>query len=243
VLLLARRVLLLGAFALALAGDARAVPLVFEDGVFADSDWNVTSFVFGTGGSVAASQVASGGNPAEYRQIVDTVALPAPGAFSAVWAFHRHVPSIYDPAASGAIEQIDYSEDARALPGASGDGQATGPALRQGGHVYVVGGLVTTSGQDWHAIARAGLGAQDFVLVADDLVDGSQHPDFSVSGGPLELGFVRANSTSVGGTSGYVLGAAIDNWRMVITPVPEPAALLLAAGGALLLGVRRARAR
>ena len=50
----------------------------------------------------------------------------------------------------------------------------------------------------------------------DALAPGVQNPDFSVAGAPLEFGFWRGNSTSVGGGGGTTYGG-IDNWRVDLT--------------------------
>ena len=93
------------------------------------------------------------------------------------------------------------------------------------------------SNPDWQHLSNTNLTAADFGLIATDLYDPGQHPDFSATGGPLELGFIRANGIFPI-AAGYTLTAGIDNWKIVITAdtpessaVPEPSTIVLAAQG------------
>ena len=87
-------------------------------------------------------------------------------------------------------------------------------------------------------------------MSATTIFDNAQHPDFSASGAPIQVGYFRANGTGPGG-GGYTLAAGIDNWHItivgaapiVVVPVPtlgnlEIALLALAIG---LLGLSFAR--
>lgn len=196
--------LLLGA--VTIVASAHAGTVVYQDDSFAEADWTQQIFfVEGNGGDVQAWHVGSGGNPGEFR-MVQTVVNDAP-PYTGVGAFFGYVPALYDPAASGAILTIDYKEDAMMFAG-GGQGQATGPAVRQAGVVYYfwVGG---TAEWTWTEKLVTGLTAVDF----RDTPFTDLHPDFSSAGAPLEVGFYRANSTYSGG---YTIQAGIDNWTFTI---------------------------
>lgn len=186
--------------------SVRADEVVFQDGAFADADWSI--FIFyneGNGGSTQGWQSPSGGNPGSFR-MVENIVNDAP-PYSGIGAFHRYDPAVYDPAVSGAIESIDYREDARMFEG-GGDGQAAGPAVRQAGLVYYhfLSGTPFTA---WTPLSATGLTAEAFY----DSPDTNNHPDFGAAAPPLEIGFYRANSTYSGG---YTILGGIDNWSFTI---------------------------
>jgi hypothetical protein len=75
-------------------------------------------------------------------------------------------------------------------------------------------------------------------------VDGTQHPDFSASGGLIDFGtrvsFGHINMVNSGGT----LDVRLDNLTISLTTTPEPSAYgLVAAGLAGLWLLRRRRPR
>ncbi len=197
--------------ALSTVPSSHGATVVFCDTEFLAADWDLTIFwTLGSGGRVDAWQSLSGGHPGAFRTILNLVNNAPP--YCAVAGFHRHLASVYDPA-QGAILTIDYAEDAIMLIGA-GQGQGAGPALRQDGQVFVAG-LFITPETTWTAHELEGLTAADFHLEGQPDI----HPDFSTSGGVIEFGFVRQNSTYSGG---YVILGGIDNWTMILnteTPV------------------------
>lgn len=205
-----------------IAGLAQAAPVVFQDGTFADADWTslaisfeVTSRTSLPGGDVSATQQPSGGNLGSFRSVQHIVpAAPSPTTFGATWSVHFHVGSVYDPSTQGAIASIDFDEDAQRLVG-SNLGQSTGVAVRQGGRVFVhqVG---ATPESAWTHKQGRGIVASAFGEM-DSGGGGTGKPDFSSTGGPIEFGFVRGNSTGAGGPS-YSITGAIDNWRVRLNP-------------------------
>jgi hypothetical protein len=114
----------------------------------------------------------------------------------------------------GPIGSIDYSELGRAVSTA-GQGQSAGLAIRQGGQVFVVQAGITPEAA-FTPKERKGIKASDFGLMTTDGFPGGAKPDFSAPG-PIEFGFVRGNSTSIGG-NGYTLTAAIDDWKVQLNP-------------------------
>lgn len=199
---------------------ASADAFVHQDGEFAEADWTMHVFYEeGNGGTTTAWHQDAGGNPDALRMVRITVNDAPP--YSGIGAFHRYVPVVYDPASSGAISSIDYEEDAKMfLDG--GEGQATGPAVRQAGVVYYhfVDG---TWHFDWRHKQAFGLQAGDF----RNSPYGNQHPNFSASAPPLEIGFYRANSTYSGG---YTIEAGIDNWSFTINTGQPTAAVATSWG-------------
>lgn len=195
-------------------------PVVYVDVDFADSSWTSTVYLSGNGGSASATTRASGGNPGSFLSVrLQLNAAPGPTTASSVFAFLFGSGAVYDPAASGAVVSIDFSQDARLFAGGGG-GQATSLALRQGGQVYyAVPAYDLTPDAQWTAKVHRGLVAADFVAIAPDLTQSPQHPDFSVRGTPIEFGFLRANSTSYGGGS-YATEGGIDNWKVVVNRTP-----------------------
>jgi hypothetical protein len=196
---------------------------IVSDGTFNDSDWQLT--YDGPGAGSVAYQVNSGGSPGEYRRIVN--AVPPPG--TQITTFHRRLGLPYDPQAQGAIASLDYSEDA--LNEGWGQGQGAAPAIFQNGAVYG-GPYFYTPETSWVQHSFSDLTAQSFWKWAGP---GNEHPDFSATASPLEFGFLRANSQP--GFRG--ISAGIDNWTFAITPVPEPAALLLLVFGGQVIRRRR----
>jgi hypothetical protein len=97
-------------------------------------------------------------------------------------------------------------------------GQATGAALRQSGRIYFaqVSPFIPNA---WTSIRRLGLQATNFaeIVVANGVgtLDQNRHPDFSASGAPIELAFIRAVSITPPGVF-IETSAGIDNWRVTV---------------------------
>ena len=204
-------------FGLLIASQGAAAAVTVSDSTFADANWNLTQFLGGTGGSVAAGQVLSGGNPGSFRNLTDTL---TGGGVGIVLGTNIYTPFTYSPAVLGAIASLNYTEDAACTGGCFGQGQSTGPALLQNGKLYILGSssVITGPSATWTTHALSGLTALDFGLVnvtAATIVDNAQHPDFSASGAPIQVGYFRANGTG-GGGGGYALTAGIDNWQITI---------------------------
>ena len=209
----------------------------FADGTFNDADWELTTITntSGKGGSTATTQVSTGGNPGSFRQVTVTVNA-SPGTYTSVAGFHRRIGASFNPLIQGAIQAIDYSEDAKSLSSFQG----TGPALRQGTNVFVCYGLDTRE-TVWTNKAARLLNANNFIRVdpADThLMDTNGHPDFSASGLPIDFGFYRWNATPTNG-SGYTTVVGIDNWTVTVWPTgggqgptitAQPQGLTVAAG-------------
>lgn len=202
-----------GAFATTpvIVGSARA-EVTFADGDFQPESWEIVIyFVDGNGGTVTATRETTGGNPGAFRKIT-TIVNDAP-PYSTVMSFHHYLPAAYDPSMQGAILSIDYSEDAMMFQG-GGDGQGAAAALRQDGLVYTgprFGAVEST----WTHHGWVGLRAVDFNRWPNAP---AAHPDFSTNGSPIEVGFMRGNSTYSGG---YTIAAGIDNWSFTIHPEGE----------------------
>jgi opacity protein-like surface antigen len=208
-----------------IASQGAAAAVTVSDGTFADANWNLTQFTGGTGGSVTAGQVLTGGNPGAFRNLTDAL---TGGGVGIVLGTNIYTPFTYSAAVSGAITSLNYSEDAACTSGCFGQGQSTGPAILQGGNLYILGSstVITGPSATWTPQVLSGLTALDFGLVnvtTTTIVDNTQHPDFSASGAPIQVGYFRANGTGLGG-GGYTLAAGIDNWQVTIVGAAQPPA-------------------
>jgi hypothetical protein len=227
-------------------GTALAQSASISDSTFADANWTLSVFPAGNGGSVTANQTTIGGNP--LRSVSDTVNT----TLSTILGVHIYTPFTYQPAVSGAIASLNYSESAICLAGCFGQGQSTGPAVLQGGVLYGYNGfLITGPGTSFQTLSLSALTATDFSRVAvttTTLFDDTQHPNFSAGGAPIQFGFFRANGS--GPSTGYTLVGGIDDWQIAVVtgvsaapaiiPTLDPTAmaalaLILAISAALLL--------
>lgn len=204
-------------FSLLVPVSSLAATVAFSDGTWANTNWTVTTEGLNLGGTGSGTQTASGGNPGSYRRCTDTVNAADFQPFSnTVYVFHAMAGATYTPSVSGPIVSINYSEASMRITGGQ---QACGLALRQGGVVYY-GPLFLnpTTFNVWATTTQTALLASSF----DATPAGVQNPDFSGSGGVIEFGFVRANSTSVGGSGSTTVGG-IDNYSVTLTTA-EPVA-------------------
>lgn len=211
---------LISAVATIAAVSSPATAQTVSDSTFLDADWALTQATAGNGGSSTAAQQLSGGNPGAFRNVTDVLNAAPPGSQTVVLSTSIYTPFTYNPAVSGAIGSINYSEDAACTAGCFGQGQSTGPALLQGGNRYILSSsqVITGPSLAWSNHTLNGLTAADFGLVnvtPTTLFDSTQHPNFSAGGAPIQFGFFRANGTGVNG-GGYTLSAGIDNWQVTI---------------------------
>jgi hypothetical protein len=195
----------------ALTSLATAQTSTYTDANFLDSDWTLTTEVLNLGGSVTGNQVATGGTSGSYRRIVNTLNSAIGFGFAnTVYGFHARAGAVFTPSASGPISSIDYSESSIRLAG--GGQQACGVALKQNGVIYYGPAFLNPSTVNvWAPTSQPGLTAASF----DALAPGVQNPDFSAGGTPIQFGFYRANSTSVGGGGSTPTGG-IDDWAVSV---------------------------
>lgn len=193
-----------------LAATSQAQTSSYNDGTFNSSDWTVTVETLNLGGTATATQVLTGGNPAEYFRIDNTLNSAVGQSFSnTVYGFHAKVGATFSPTSNGPITSIEYAESSLRTAGGQ---QACGIALRQNGVIYYGPSFLNpASFGTWAPNSQTGLTAASF----DALAPGVQNPNFGIGAPMIQLGFFRANSTSVGGAGGTTTGG-IDNWNVVV---------------------------
>jgi hypothetical protein len=195
-----------GVWLLAVCGTTALAEVSFTDSTFDDTNWTLTVFTQNAGGSLTASQQNTGGNPGQCMHIINSV--PVGGGDL---GFLARAGAIYDPGSQGAIEAIHYSEHAIMFTEFL-NGMRTGPALFQGGKVFVYD-VLRTPETNWTQKAAFNLVASNFAHVDaafPSLEDTSTHPDFSATAPPMQFGFFRAN-----GNPG-VRDGGIDNWTVQV---------------------------
>lgn len=176
--------------------------VMYLDDDFNEADWTLIVTESNGGASQTASQALSGGNPGAYRYM--THGLPSPSFISIVHVFN----AIYDPAVSGPIDSIDYREDRIQLnpPHPNAAIGALGFVFQNGRYYYTSNIQFTNT--SWQTVDLRGLTAGDFT-------SGSEHPDFTANGSPLQFGYMRGNTNTPGGFS-ISTTHGIDNWSVTL---------------------------
>ena len=184
--------------------------VVFTDGNFDLADYTKTVFTWGNGGTITESQQLSGGNPDEYLRVTIQV-NPAPNAanFARVAAAYINNNAVYDPATQGAISGINFAQDAIFISGV-GNGEAIRPALMQGGLVFIANPVQISPNTQWTTMVANNRQPTDFFLPSEDLAPITR-PNFSATGQPITLGFVRFNTVT--GPNTFTNVGGVDNWR------------------------------
>jgi hypothetical protein len=210
---------------------APAAAASYADGNFLDADWSATILAqSGPPVSFAAARVTSGGNPDAYRRLSHTY-----GGFGDITTGHLLESAVYDPAAQGALAEVDVAFDLLLLSGGSSGTVAYGALLEQAGSFYQAGFELSTA--TWTSHSLEGLTAASFGKVSGP---GAATPDFSAGGAPITFGYYASNGTGLASQTSTLSG--IDNWEVTVTaaiPEPETYALLLAGLGLLGFAARR----
>lgn len=229
-------------FVTVLSGTAQA-SVVYNDGTFAPANWASTlvTDANGIGSSVNQYQSLAGGNANEFMRIEMTLVASAPGG--SVFSLNRNVNASYNPVTQGFITSINYSEDSKNFqPGTTGNVQGSGLLIEQSGKVYIQRNPILVMPNpgftNWALNSAPGLVASDlWEVTGTGIIISNSNPDFSATGGIMQLGFWR------GASSGNAVGtglrdAGIDNWHVEIVPTPATTSLLFATG---LVGSSRRR--
>lgn len=186
--------------------------VVFGDGEFLASQWQASSAIV-PGYPVFAhteEQIASGGNPGAYRRMTVQVA-PSSGVSN---VSHLWVVSHYDPTIQGAIRSLDYAEDCIRLDASEFGFVESAAFIEQRGRRYFSKDSTSSCGRTgWTRNAMRTLGDRDFYLFDGTPCGvGESCPDFSATGAPLRLGYVRRSN----GASGETVVSGIDNWSVTV---------------------------
>ncbi|MCP4292969.1 MAG: hypothetical protein GY780_14180 [bacterium] len=200
-------------FALAMIltlGQAQAV--IFQDGDFDPSQWQSHMLWTQSSNAINTTQ-ANGGNPASNRSLYLYSSSGFNQPMGRIMVVELKTSAQVTPAVIGGINQIDYSEDYNCS--CIGGSVLWGPALEQGGTLYIVPGHLIPSAISvpWTNEVLTGLTAMDFEEVdvnSATFANSSSHPDFSVAGGPVTFGFVRAKSFIAWTDS------RLDNWTLQV---------------------------
>lgn len=226
---------------MAAAAGARA-STTFFDGIFNNADWSLTTYTNpgGLGSTQFGLQFVTGGNPNEFRMVRNSLAIN--GVNSLDIGLHVHNSFSYDPGTSGAITSINYSEDSKNFVNQGGNGQGTGLVIVQGGKFYAVRTTILvmpfSTHSNWAPNSLSGIVASDLweVTPAGTFLSGS-NPDFSASGGVMQFGFYRGNSSGTTTSGTFNSECGIDNWSVEL--IPSPGSLAILGAGGLLAGRRR----
>jgi hypothetical protein len=207
--------------------------ILLQDGVFSDSDWTAVELIdTSTNDSfvITAGQRLTGGNPDEYRRVVQTVNEDT-GVSIKIRSGHLFQPASYDPSSQGAVADVRFDFEGFSLVGTAAGAMGYGALIEQDGMFFVKGFGQTLNGAGFEAFGGSVLTAAEFgKVVGGTTVDATMHPDFSASGSAMKFGFFVSN-----GTRGLpsVNEGGVDNWRVEITQVPAPPVLALLVSAAV----------
>jgi len=198
---------------LAWAATSRAAPVTFSDGVFSNANWTAQKLLNGT---FSSFQVASGGNPGEFRE-TDHLSL---NTGQSIFVVNLRTSAVYNPTVSGAISSIDISFDAKFLGGSTGTSQMSFRlAFEQNGSIFVPLTIGTAQGPGngqpgttFQSFSFSGFTAADFTKLS-----GSGSLDFSSSGAPITFGYMTDDTVNL--DNAFVKGG-IDNWVVTVHPLP-----------------------
>jgi hypothetical protein len=183
--------------------------VIFQDGDF--SGWSTEIAKQNGSPSYSVARIATGGNPDAYWRVTQNTTHSG----DLIYLFHTDVSNFtYSPSTSGAIDTIDFSLDRKLLAG-YGLGQGFGPMIKQDGIFYRANGDNANDTTKWSSFSSLGLTENDFFLISD----ASQHPDFSITGSVITIGYFSSNSISQQQIAGY------DNYSCTVKPVAEPSSL------------------
>lgn len=184
------------------------VAQTISDGTFNDLDWTLITASSGNGGSVSASQVATGGNPLKFRSVTDTV-IAAGSIASIVHGYHISPLLSHSFQDGGAINSLDFSFDFKTVAGTQ---VGVGVLIKQSGNFFL-GGYTIVSGDAWQTRTVTNLHLGDFNRL------GAGTLDFTATAAPITLGFFTANSQNPFGP-GYQATVHIDN--LIVQPYTVP---------------------
>ncbi len=194
-------------------------------------------------GSGSIYSPTSGGNPGSYWRTALTVDPADPGIDGWFIAYDYDLALTFDPSAHGGIRGIDYSEDSKMFSGDAA-GLSSGLVILQGSGRYFLRSPLTVNQSDWTTQTLANLQPTDFYWFTGQGFQSQYNPDFSPDADPMFFGVYRRLDLSNG--IGRTVDAGIDNLRIAIRCVPEPASGGLAGIGVTALvvaSVRRRRCR
>jgi hypothetical protein len=197
--------------------------LTFLDDTFNNDDWTAEHGGLEDDVPDTYSQESEDGN--NYRKMVSTFSAPfnPTGPNVGYLNLFRYTANEYDPAECGAIEYLDFSANIRWMIGGRGLAAGYKFIVFQDNQWYCGGYKQESDDHAWTPW-EVQLTASDFYLInlrADDpwdpLID--QHPDFSASGSPIMFGYCYGSrSRGADHTESF---HSIDNWEVVVTPVPD----------------------
>lgn len=223
-----RKTLPIAALAL-LAASPAVFAQTFFDGDFAESDWVMTLFTKGVGGSSGMTRQATGGNPDAFASIRNQV-FDGGSTTAQIFALYLKSSASWNPGTQGRIMGVTFSQDTKLING-SGVGQGGSLVIYQGGRFFTAGSFGCPE-TDWTTKTSDGtLTAADFRLVDPFGVDfgGAGTPDFSRGAAPVVFGFGRSNSQS-GGGAGTTQIVGTDNWTVNIIAGVNPSSVRTTRG-------------
>lgn len=211
---------------------------VLQDADFLNANWSQTVILQNNASHTAGvnGRVATGGNPGAYRQ--QTITFTANDGSLVIDNFSSALT--YDPSA-GEVLSIRFDYDLATLFSdlPVSDLARYSPRLRQGGKVFVLDPVEDgTKGSQWASFSHTTVeGDWRYRL-------GTESPDFSTSGSPIEFGYRIYLPGSCAGCPFTQASniSGIDNFTVTIqTPddptgaVPEPSTFGAMLGGAVAL--------
>jgi len=184
--------------------------------------------------SASGNQTASGGNPGEFYTVEHS--------YNGEMVVGNLSSLVLDPSLYGGFSSLSYAYDYIKISSTWAPGAiATSFVIYQNSAWYYA--AVTDfayTNLTWQSKSMSGLTASQFsrtyLTLLPGPVDAPANPDFSAAGAPMQFGFFTANSSGfpISSSHGYDNFSVTATYPSGDTPEPGTAALLAAAGVALL---------
>ena len=219
--------------------------ITVNDGTLNDIDWagSILTNTNNASATFTANQVVFGGNPNFFRQTTHT-ASPNGAGYNTI-----RINDVYQPLTitGTGIVSIDFSFDTIYFNPNNSQypGMGYQAAIFQGGSTFAESSAIFNAITPiWTTNTRNGLTANSFCLTNNsNAQDCTIHPDFSVAGAPIKIGYITGNGLPKADVFGPQY-SGLDNFRASITTVtPEPATMGVGflALGMILAKLRHAR--